>query len=142
MADCSAFVKDIENAAKAAIEEIKRLVSASFLGPARERVSGWIEGAVNWWNGTTPERADATVMTRRQSLASEVPPWPVPPQLPSVTSRGGKASNYTDNSTIAINIVQQPGEGAAALAKQTAQEIERNRQVRQRGLMLDLVPAQ
>ena len=142
MEDCSAFLKDIENAAKAAIEEIKRLVSASFLEPARERVSGWIEGAVNWWNGTTPERADATVMTRRQILESEVPPWPVPPQLPSVTSRGGKTINHTDNSTIAINIVQQPGESAAALAKQTAQEIERNRQVRQRGLMLDLVPAQ
>ena len=97
---------------------------------------------MNWWNGTTPERADATVMTRRQILESEVPPWPVPPQLPSVTSRGGKTINHTDNSTIAINIVQQPGESAAALAKQTAQEIERNRQVRQRGLMLDLVPAQ
>lgn len=57
------------------------------------------------------------------------------------TARGG-GSNYQDNSQTTIQVTQQPGEDGRALAKRLAEEQERQRRVRQRGLMLDGATAQ
>ena len=46
-----------------------------------------------------------------------------------------------NRNTVTINVSQQPGEDATALARRTAQELERARQARQRGAMYDAVPA-
>lgn len=90
------------------------------------KVSDGFEFVANLGSGERV-RADAPVTPRRL------------PQLPAAGGRAG--GTHTDNSTVTINIQQLPGESASALARQAAKEIERNRQMRQRSMMHDPVPA-
>lgn len=141
MAEFRGVMTEVKKDVLGAIEAVGEFADLGY-GKARSWTSDMIEKGVNWWKGTEPVRADAPVMTRkeREALdAAAVPPVPSTP-LPVVSPRGANVVNHHDNSTVSINITQQPGEDGAALARRTAQEIERAKQVRVRGAMYDLVP--
>lgn len=72
------------------------------------------------------------------SSGGVVPALPAPAMA---TVRGG-GNSYQDNSQTTINLTQQPGEDSRAFARRIDEELARQRQVRQRGLMLDGAPAQ
>lgn len=61
---------------------------------------------------------------------------------PSMATSRGRNGSYSDNSSTTINVTQHPGENSKDLARRIAKEQERQRMVRQRGLMLDGAPAQ
>lgn len=133
MEDFKNWLIDLKNSASAAIEKVGELLGYQ---EARTWTSDAIESVANWWQGKERVRADAPVMTRRD-LESMVPP-PPPPDLQSLARQMGAISN--DHSTTTINITQQPGESADLLARRVAQEQERARAARQRGVMYDTVP--
>lgn len=60
---------------------------------------------------------------------------------PMMANRAG-AGSYTDSSTNNFQIVQQPGENNRDLARRVTEEQERQRKIRQRGIMTDGMVAQ
>lgn len=87
----------------------------------RSGTSDLIEGVANWVTGTERVRADAPVEPRR------------PPPLPSPAGRG----HVSQQSTVTINVTQQPGENGEALARRIAQAQARAEAVQRRGVMYD-----
>lgn len=67
--------------------------------------------------------------------AASAPATPKPPAL--ATQRGAAPAGVTDNSQQTFNITQQPGEDTDALARRIAAQMDKQRQVRQRGNLSD-----
>lgn len=102
--------------------------AVAFKNAVGDGIGGAWDKTKNFFGGGEGEASGPTVPAQGGAL-------PEVPQMASERGKGG--SQYTDNSQNSIQVVQQPGEDAKALARRIAEEQERQRQVRQRGAMHD-----
>lgn len=105
--------------ASSKIESMEKAYSS-----ARMSVSDAIESGINFFAGNERVRADAPVQVQ-------------PRQLPPVP-QGSRSSVINNNqSTVAINIQQRPGEDVHALARRVAEELRKGRRVQDLSAMYD-----
>lgn len=99
-----------------------------------DKVGGAWDATKGAWNGVT------SFFGGDEPAPASAPSGPALPTPAMATARGG--GSYQDNSQNTIQITQQPGENNRDLAKRIAEEQERQRKIRQRGMMIDGAPAQ
>jgi TP901 family phage tail tape measure protein len=88
-----------------------------------------------------PAAGNDTQAPASQGPTGAAGPQALPP-VPAMATSRAVGSSYTDQSQTTIQVTQRPGENNADLARRIADEQERRKGIRQRGLMTDGVTAQ
>lgn len=136
----AAFGQALGSAINFVLTPLKLLIDG--LAWVNENILGITSKAVTYSVNEETGRADLQQSYEQRKADYEARKAGDVPDVPPMATARSSGSNYTDNSQNTIQIVQQPGESNADLARRIAEEQERRRAVQRRSSMTDGATAQ